>query len=213
MPEEFSLLETMRLEDGQISRIERHLARMSGSARRFAFRWDEPAVRAAIAASQQIHGSGLWRLRLLLNRDGTPTVQCAAHVNEPNRRWRVAFADQPVDEHDPFLQNKTTRRDLYDRARRAQPDADDVILWNSRGEATESSIANLVVELEGQRYTPPVVCGLLPGVFRAELLDEGAIRERVLMREDVVRASRIWLINSLRGWIEAHLASNHSRRV
>src|SRR5690349_16224186 len=85
MPEEFSLLETMRLEDGQISRLERHLARMSGSARRFAFRWDEPAVRAAVAASQQMHGSGLWRLRLLLNRDGTPTVQCAAHANEPNR--------------------------------------------------------------------------------------------------------------------------------
>lgn len=205
MPEEFSLLETMRLEDGHISRVERHLARMAESARRFAFRWDEPAVRAAIAASQQTHGSGLWRLRLLLDRDGVPTVECAAHASAPKQPWRVAFAHQPVDEHDPFLQNKTTRREVYDRARLAQPDVDDVILWNSRGEATESSIANLVAELEGQRFTPPIACGLLPGVYRGELIEAGAIRERILMREDVVSASRIWLINSLRGWIEARL--------
>jgi para-aminobenzoate synthetase / 4-amino-4-deoxychorismate lyase len=55
------------------------------------------------------------------------------------------------------------------------------------------------------RYTPPVHCGLLAGTFRAEQLDTGAIRERVLSKAEVTSASRLWLINSVRGWVEAQL--------
>jgi para-aminobenzoate synthetase/4-amino-4-deoxychorismate lyase len=202
MPDEFSLLETMRLEDGQVPRLERHLARMRGSAGRFSFQWREPAVRGAVASALQVHPNGCWRLRLLVDRDGVPQVECTAHTREQKGPWRVAFARDPIDEHDLFLRNKTTRREVYERARRAQPDVDDVILWNSRGEVTESTIANLVVEIERRRYTPPVACGLLPGIFREELLEAGTIAERVLTRDHVATASRVWLINSLREWID-----------
>jgi para-aminobenzoate synthetase/4-amino-4-deoxychorismate lyase len=100
-----------------------------------------------------------------------------------------------------WLYHKTTRRDAYDQSRNTRPDCDDVILWNERGELTESTIANLVLELEGRRYTPPVSCGLLPGTMRAHLLESGEIAERVLTPADLDRASGVWLINSVRGWI------------
>jgi para-aminobenzoate synthetase/4-amino-4-deoxychorismate lyase len=90
-------------------------------------------------------------------------------------------------------------------ARRAHPDADDVILSNERGEITEATLANVVAEIDGVRYTPPLACGLLGGTFRAELLESGRIRERVLTRRDVAGASRVWVINSVREWIEAVL--------
>jgi para-aminobenzoate synthetase/4-amino-4-deoxychorismate lyase len=45
----------------------------------------------------------------------------------------------------------------------------------------------------------------LPGVFRAELVASGAVVEHVLRREDVTRASRLWLVNSLREWIDVEL--------
>jgi len=207
MPDEFSLLETMRLEEGRVARLDRHIARMRGSAGRFSFQWREPAVREAIASAQQAHVRGCWRLRLLVDRDGVPRVECTAHTREQKAPWRLAFARDPIDEHDLFLRNKTTRRDVYERARSAQPDVDDVILWNARREVTESTIANVVVEIDGRRYTPPIACGLLPGVFRAELLDAGTIAERILTREDVAASSRLWLINSLREWIEARLVT------
>ena len=60
---------------------------------------------------------------------------------------------------DPFLANKTTHRVVYDTARRARPDVDDVILSNERGEITEATIANIVVEIDGVRVTPPLACG------------------------------------------------------
>lgn len=204
---DFSLLETMRLEDGAVPRLERHLARMAASARHFEYRWDEDRVRAAVVAMQHDHSAGCWRLRLLVDAQGSPTVECTQHTTDAGRVWRVSFAHEPIDERDPFLLNKTTRREVYDNARRAQPDLDDVILWNRHGDVTESTIANVVVEIEGARYTPPALCGLLGGTFRAELLDAAAIRERVMTRDDVTAATRLWLINSLREWIDARLVA------
>jgi para-aminobenzoate synthetase/4-amino-4-deoxychorismate lyase len=199
----FLLLETMRLEQGCIARVNRHLARMADSASYFGFTWDETSVRRAVEDARVRHADGCWRLRLVVDRRGQPDVTCTAHEPGETRVWRVTYADTPVDDRSPFLFNKTTNRRVYEKARRKRPDVDDVLLWNGRGEITESTIANLVADLDGARVTPPVECGLLAGTYRAELIAAGVIRERVLTRDDLARASRIWLINSLRGWIEA----------
>jgi para-aminobenzoate synthetase/4-amino-4-deoxychorismate lyase len=63
----------------------------------------------------------------------------------------------------------------------------------------------VVVDLDGRRVTPPLDCGLLPGVLRAELVESGLVHERVLTRTDLLRVSRLWLVNSLREWIPATL--------
>jgi branched-subunit amino acid aminotransferase/4-amino-4-deoxychorismate lyase len=127
--------------------------------------------------------------------------------------WRVALAREPVDPREVFLYHKTTHRQVYERMRGAHPDCDDVILWNTRGEITESTLANVVVRLEGRLYTPPVECGLLAGVYREHLLRRGLLRERVLTLDDLRRAEAVYLINSVRGWIRAELPSNTNRRA
>jgi para-aminobenzoate synthetase/4-amino-4-deoxychorismate lyase len=198
----FSLLETMRLERGRIERLERHVERMSEAARFFEYRWDDAAVRDALTATVARHSQGCWRVRLLLARDGHPAIECTPHSHEA-RPWRVDFANVPIDPGDPFVLHKTTHRVVYEAARASRTDVDDVLLWNGRGEVTESTIANVVAEIDGVRYTPPVECGLLAGTFRAEQLDLGTIRERVLSKADVALASRLWLINSVRGWVDA----------
>jgi para-aminobenzoate synthetase/4-amino-4-deoxychorismate lyase len=200
----FSLLETMRLEHGRVERLERHMARMAEAARYFAYQWTESTVRDALAAVAQEHPQGCWRLRLLLSIDGRPTIECTPHADE-TRLWRVDFALESIDPLDPFIQHKTTRRIVYENAKRAKSDLDDVLLWNDRGEVTESTIGNVVAEIDGVRYTPPLSSGLLGGTFRAEQLEAGTIRERVLTKADVASASRLWLINSVRRWVEVIL--------
>ena len=200
----FSLLETMRLEHGRVERLERHLERMAEAARYFDYRWSEPAVREALAVVARDHSSGCWRLRLLLSPDGRPTIESTPHAHEA-RIWQVDFARDPITPADPFILHKTTHREVYEAARRSRNDVDDVLLWNDRGEVTESTIGNVVVEIDGVRYTPPVASGLLAGTFRAELLDQRLIRERVLSKTEVAAAPRLWLINSVRGWVEARL--------
>ncbi|HZF12568.1 MAG TPA: aminotransferase class IV, partial [Thermoanaerobaculia bacterium] len=104
-----------------------------------------------------------------------------------------------------LLYHKTTRREVYERRAAARPDCDDVLLVNESGQVTESTIANLVAEIDGERSTPPLDCGLLPGVFRGELLRTGEIRERVLTAADLRRATALWLVNSVRKWRRAVL--------
>ncbi|HEX6829822.1 MAG TPA: aminotransferase class IV, partial [Burkholderiales bacterium] len=117
----------------------------------------------------------------------------------------LGIAPAPVDSRSVFLYHKTTRRELYEQARAAWPGCDDVLLWNERGEVTESTIANLVLRLDGELVTPPLSSGLLPGVMRGWLLARGVIRERPVRRADLARCRRIYLVNSVRRWRLAEL--------
>ena len=199
----FDLLESLLLEDGTLFLLERHLHRMRESADYFGLPWPEARVRTALEQVRNAHPAGAWKVRLLLGPEGLIRSECAAlaHSAAGGTVWRVALADAPVDSQDTFLFHKTTRRAVYDAARKSHPEADDVILWNERGELTESCFANLVLDLGSERLTPPLACGLLAGTFRQELLESGQIRERVLTREDLRRAAAVHLINSVRRWI------------
>jgi len=201
----FSLLETMRLERGRAVRRDRHVARAAAAAATLGFAWNAVGIRAALDAVEAAHPDGVWRTRLLVARSGEATVECAPLAHDPSRVWRVALAGEPVSSGDRSLRVKTTRRDVYERAKAPRADLDDVLLWNERGEITESTIANVVAEIDGVRVTPPLTCGLLPGVFRELLLETGAIQEGAITRAGLASANRLWLINSLREWIPATL--------
>lgn len=204
----YELLESFRLNNGAWYLMAGHLDRLRRSARRLGFAYDLAAVRACLKAQASGRSKGRWKVRLLLARDGK--VRCeSVPLEEPLKSpWRVAVASQPVDESDLFLYHKTTHRNIYDRFRRAHSDADDVLLWNRQGELTESTMANLALDIKGRRYTPPVRCGLLGGVFRAHLLKRGLLHERVLTLADLHRADRVWLFNAVRGWIPVRCQEN-----
>jgi len=112
---------------------------------------------------------------------------------------RIALARAPVDSSDPFLHHKTSNRAAYEAARAACPGYDDVLLFNEKGEITESTIANVAVEIAGQLCTPPVSCGLLPGTLRAHLIERGELAERRITVADLPQCPRIFLFNSVRG--------------
>jgi para-aminobenzoate synthetase/4-amino-4-deoxychorismate lyase len=203
----FDLLETMRLERGTFLRLDRHLRRLSSSAFYFGFEIDSLRITETLSTYAGNQPSGLQRVRLLVSRDGAVDVQGQpfALTDVEELLPVVELARTPVSSSDPFLCHKTTHRVVYERHRATHPGVFDVLLWNERGEITEFTIGNVVVELEGERLTPPRACGLLDGVFRAALIDEGMIREQLITREDLWHASRLWLINSLREWVEVRL--------
>jgi para-aminobenzoate synthetase/4-amino-4-deoxychorismate lyase len=176
---------------------------MDESAAYFQYQCSTPSLRAhlerAVAGS-----SGPQRVRLLLAKDGAIQVECAPLDSDATSRpARLGIALSPVDPRDPFLFHKTTNRDVYLHARR--PDCDDVLLWNPERQVTESTIANIVVDIGGRKVTPPVHCGLLAGTFRAELLESGAIQESIVTLDELPTASALWLINSVREWWPAAL--------
>lgn len=194
---DFDLLETL-LWDGDFFLLDAHIRRLAASAAYFGIPFNRDSILDALQRAISNATSPL-RVRLLLDHTGASCVE-KQPVPAP-KTFRLGFASAPIDAADRFLYHKTTRRDVYEKARASRPDCDDVLLWNERGEITESSIANVVVEIAGRKLTPPLECGLLPGVMRAHLLECGEIAEERLTKEDVDRASAIWLINSVRKWI------------
>jgi para-aminobenzoate synthetase/4-amino-4-deoxychorismate lyase len=202
---EFELLETLLWRRGRgYFLLEAHLQRLCDSADHFGFALDADAVRRQLLTVAERFTAPRYRVRLRVNRHGAAQVEYAP-LSPERRVWRVALAREPVDPREVFLYHKTTHRQVYERARAAHPDCDDVILWNTRGEITESTLANVVVRLDGRYYTPPVECGLLAGVYREHLLQRGLLRERVLTPNDLRRAEAVCLINSVRGRIRAEV--------
>ena len=119
------------------------------------------------------------------------------------RPVRLALAPEPVDDGDAFLYHKTTRRGVYERARAERPGADDVVLWNARGEITETCVANIAFRDGEEWVTPPLSSGLLPGVFRRHLLETGRLREGVVLKEALGTDTETAVFNSVRGWASA----------
>ena len=85
----------------------------------------------------------------------------------------------------------------------------DTVLWNARGELTECTRGNIAVKMDGKWLTPPVSCGLLAGIGRAQALQAGRVEEAVVVLGDVPRIQAWAFLNSLRGWVDAELVAVH----
>jgi para-aminobenzoate synthetase/4-amino-4-deoxychorismate lyase len=208
--EEFDLLETMALVDGDYALLKRHLSRARSSAEYFGFHWDDAGVLRALDDVRDSHRAGRWRIRLLVDRQGAARAESAPLGESRTAPAMVKFASCAVDDRDPLVFHKTTARARYDlELARCRP-CDDVIFWNSRGEVTESTIANVVVCSEGKNWTPPREAGLLAGTLREELISKGQLFERTITKEELASAGSFALINSVRGWMPAKLSDSES---
>ncbi|SEN08180.1 4-amino-4-deoxychorismate lyase [Gemmobacter aquatilis] len=190
------LIETLLWDGAGYPRLAGHLERLGRSAALLGFGCDPCVVRAALPVPQ-----GAARVRLTLGEAGDVAVTVAA-LPAARAVWRLRLAEARLDSADPWLRVKSTRRASYDAARAALPDGvEEWLFLNERGEVCEGTITNLFFDAGQGLCTPPLSCGLLPGVLRAELIAQGC-REAVLRGEDLGRV-RLWVGNALRGRMAA----------
>ncbi len=204
-----SLIETMRYDGiGSFLHLDRHRARMSGSARQLGLEFTSEGFEAALERVPR--DAGPRRVRLELSAGGEVALTHAAFVPMPEGKiWRVAIARKAIlSSSDPLLRHKTSRRAIYEEARAefAAGEADEVLLLNEHGEVCEGTITSLFVPGDdGILITPPLACGLLAGVLRQSLLDSGrAVEGRI--RPEVLRGRDFFVGNALRDLIPARLA-------
>ncbi len=210
-----ALIETLLLEEGGALRhLDDHLARLAASARVLGMTCPLPRIRHRLATF-------VWRLpvprivRLQLDADGAlhlshrPLPPTGGAAPLP-----LALADIRTHPADMLLRHKTTRRRFLDAAReraRRRHGAREVLFANIRGEITEGSFTNLFVLPAGEEtlLTPPVACGLLPGILRQHLLRQARAREAIITLPmlDTLLAdgARLFVGNDVRGLQPAHL--------
>jgi para-aminobenzoate synthetase / 4-amino-4-deoxychorismate lyase len=195
---DYQLLETIRVTDGVWLYGPEHLARMEQSATALGFPFQKPSMTGQ-------HPDGI--LRLLLARDGTFTTEL--HPDKGIHSTRVAIALHCVASFEPLLRHKTTYRPWYTESLEKIRTGElfDELFLNERGEVTEGSRSNLFAQINGVLYTPPLACGLLNGILRQKLLDDGKCQERCLRLDDLQKAGRLFCGNSVRGLVEVQLDS------
>ncbi|WP_338447684.1 aminodeoxychorismate synthase component I [Niallia oryzisoli] len=201
---EFQLLESLLLQDGEFFLLEEHLNRLKNSAEYFGFPVNLGSLRHSLAQHAGQYITGHFKVRLLLDKNGDLELE-AQPISQPNTPIKAALADIPMDKNNPFFYHKTTNRAMYSNFQQQYPHVYDVLLWNQDGELTEFTNGNVVLEIDDQKWTPPISSGLLAGTFRECLLNNGEIHEKVLTVEDLKKCTKVWFINSVRKWLEIQI--------
>jgi len=208
--DKFSLIESMLWsEETGYYLLNLHLRRLKASCGYFSINPDFGMFKKELAAlGRKLKASGeRFKIRALFDSNGSFKIE-KSFLPALKQPVKIRISRVAIDPRDNFLYHKTTRRALYDKEYCAAQTAGffETIFFNKCGELTEGCISNVFILKKDTLYTPPVKCGLLPGVLRAHLLRKGRARERVLRRGDLNKAEKIYIGNSVRGLVEAKLA-------
>jgi para-aminobenzoate synthetase/4-amino-4-deoxychorismate lyase len=198
---DFQLIETM-LWEKDFFLLSMHLERLESSAGYFNFAFNRQAVLSRLYELSNSFAAGKsYRVRLLLRSDGNFTVENSELHEEPCT-ISVQLSPERTSSTDVFMRHKTTQREIYNRGYTEAGAAgfDEVIFQNERGEVTEGAISNVFIKKSGKLLTPPLTCGVLPGVFRRHLLKtDPSVEEGIVTVEDLKTADAVFLCNSVRG--------------
>ena len=201
--QDFDLIETMRFDPSEgIVELDRHLDRMRNSSADLDFRFDRHAARNELQAAT-FGRKCRAMVRLLLSRTGSMAIQLKPFEEPAAVPVKVALRPLPVDPSDFRLRYKTSDRRFYDRARQ-EDGAYETIFVDPDGQLTEGSRTSIFLERDGKLLTPPAARGLIPGILRAKLIDEGRAEEAELTPADL--ADGFFVGNIVRGLIPARLA-------
>ena len=199
----FDLIETMKFDANEgLIELERHVARLKASATALGFAFDRHALRNDLqAATFRLREDG--RVRVRLSPSGATAIEVRALPPSPSCAT-VALAHMPLHADDFRLCHKTSDRGFYDEAREAAGTFE-VVFLDDEGFLTEGSFTNIFVERDGMLLTPPLSRGLLPGILRAKLIEDGRAVEEDLRPADL--AGGFFIGNALRGLIAAQLVA------
>ena len=202
------LIETLRVDaDGQIPLLELHLERVARSCTELGYDWDANIwLQAMHTALGQAPVNTPLRLRILWNANTSAHAQAQA-LPTLEGPLQLCLSKTPLPSQDPLLSHKTTHRPWYQDAAtllEKHPQLFDVIFLDTQNRVCEGSRSNIyMLSVENIWLTPPMACGLLPGVQRQSLLDGGLVQEAIITRRQLLGARAIRVSNALRGWLYA----------
>jgi len=217
------LFETMRSYGGHVAFLSRHMHRLAGGAR--ALGLDLPDLSEQVLTGARVAGEKGWSdvaIRLTVSRGVgdlglpptpgvTPTAVVIASPLPPNppglyeRGITVQIAKGRRNEYSVTSGLKTLAYAEAVIALTAAREAgfDDALFLDIEGHVAEGPISNVIFVKERTLITPPLTCGILPGVTRAVVMEIGAeaglaVEERPVERAEIDTADEMFYTSSLR---------------
>ena len=196
--DDFQIVETIKVENGKLLYEQEHIERMKKSAEYFGFKF-EKSYKSYL---QEKGINGAFILRILLNKEGKITAEykqlIAAKTN------KIAISPITVNSQNEFMYHKTTYRPWFSESyeKIAKGEIYDEIFFNEKGELTEGARSNIILQIGEKFYTPSVSCGLLDGIYKKQMNN---LTEKILLKSDLLKAEKIFCVNSVRGMVEVQL--------
>lgn len=189
---DFQIIETIKVENSKLLFEKEHFKRMENSAKHFGFKFSYPHI-----TPKQ---DGI--LRLLLNKNGEITKEYKPLIESKTNQ--ISISPIKTNSQNEFLYHKTTYRPWYYDSYKKISNGEiyDEIFFNEKGELTEGARSNIILQINGKLYTPPVKCGLLGGIFKTSMKN---VSEKILYKNDLENAEKIFCVNSVRGIVEVKL--------
>ncbi|MCF6275669.1 MAG: chorismate-binding protein, partial [Robiginitomaculum sp.] len=188
--------------------LDLHMTRLENSADMLGFKCVRQEIVSALNRAVR-NLSGAQKVRLELAKSGAFKIEISTlQMANSEMAWPVTMSKNPVQSGDALLAHKTTRRQFIDGELgrlREKTECKEILLFNECGALCEGSYTNVFVVKDGQMLTPPVSCGLLPGILRQVLISSGQAKEHILGLDDVCAAEKIYIGNSVRGLIKVEL--------
>lgn len=199
----FQLITTGKISQKHLLFKEEHIDRLRNAGRYFAYPFNpENLLQRIDAECQACHVEKDYRLRISISKSGDIDLCCQELTPLSPAFCQAQLCLQERSLKTPFTYFKTTYRPHLTVAKQEK------IYHNENGELLETSIGNLVLQIAGKLYTPPINLGILPGIYRQHLLEKGKVEEKVLTLEELARAEAIYGCNAVRGLYKLSLKDN-----
>ena len=198
----FDLISTGKVTNGKLTLQDQHLQRLAEAASYFAYPFDQSKLEQGLEETcAQLDKGQDYRLRIALKKDGSIELETAPLLPLTETFRKAKLVEQTANLAQPFTYFKTSHRPHLTLEQQEQ------IYYNVQDQLLETSIGNLLLVLDGKLYTPPAELGLLKGIYRQQLLDEGQAIEKILTLSDLAKADKIYACNAVRGLYELELDS------
>jgi branched-chain amino acid aminotransferase len=215
------LFETMRASSGIVFRLDAHLDRLCAGARLLGIPLP-PGLRDHAAAAVRTAFAGGYAhasVRLTVTRGPAPPGLAPPPHPAPTFALAIAPLAPPSTPRPLVAAMAAARRNEYALtsgvktlaytesvlalAQAKSAGADDAIFLDTAGHVSEATASNIFAVIDGTLVTPPLSCGVLPGITRATVLElaralELPFREREIAEPELAAATELFLTSSIR---------------
>jgi 4-amino-4-deoxychorismate lyase len=177
------LLETIKIEDGQVANMEWHNKRCNKS------RLELFKIREKLDLNKFINAptSGLYRCRILYNQK----IESIEYIPyKPKNITYIKVIKSQID----YSHKYNNREELTQLKQKFY----DEIIIEKDGFLTDTSIANIAFYTKGVWVTPKIP--LLKGTLRAKLLHQNFLVEKNIKKEEISNFSHFALMNAMIGF-------------
>ncbi|EMJ99884.1 MULTISPECIES: aminodeoxychorismate synthase component I [unclassified Leptospira] len=199
--ENFYLFTTTICKRRKIYFLNDHKERMRTSAKEFGFSWKEEEWESAVGeATGKINSDNNYKVKIILLSSGEFKSEVSEFDSGP-KEGKILFSGTSTDKKNRFFYHKTNIREIFSEGYESATSKGyiDRIYTNREGHLTEGAIHSIFLFLNREWITPSLEEGILPGVARKRWIKKLKAKERRISKEDLILASKIILVNSLRG--------------